>query len=110
MLYTLVLIALKIWLHERRSSAIIALRPRTLVPVMWTVVESGAIYSTTLLALFIAYLSRNWAHCIILDMVCSIFFRSYSSDADIRISLQMVQLIVWIYFQLLIENRKLTYF
>ena len=76
MLHTLVLIALKIWLHERRSSAIIALRSRTLVPVMVTVVESGAIYSTTLLALFIAYLSESWAHYIILDMVRRFFFRA----------------------------------
>ena len=61
------LIAAKIWWSEYQARDLI--RSRTLSPVIKIVVESGAIYSITLICLLVSYLCGSWAHYVFLDMV-----------------------------------------
>ena len=64
---TTVLIALRIWLTERRASAVF--RSRSLTPVAVIIIESGAIYSVALLTVLVLFLTNSWAQYIVLDMV-----------------------------------------
>lgn len=66
---SLVLIALKIWLTERQTSAVF--RSRSALSVAIIVVESGAIYSIALLTVLALFLANSWAQYIVLDMVSS---------------------------------------
>lgn len=60
------LIAVKVWKINSFSSRFIG---RSLTPVMLVVIESGAIYSCTLIALLVSYLTKSWAQYLILDWV-----------------------------------------
>ena len=62
----LALIAVKIWKINRFSSQFVG---HSLTPVMLVVIESGAVYSCTLIALLGCYLTNSWAQYLILDSV-----------------------------------------
>ena len=62
----LALIAVKIWKINSFSSQIVG---HSLTPVILVVIESGAIYSCTLIALLACYLTESWAQYLILDSV-----------------------------------------
>ena len=62
----LALIAAKIWKINSFSSQIVG---HSLTPVMLVVIESGAIYSCTLIALLGCYLTNSWAQYLLLDLV-----------------------------------------
>lgn len=57
---------MKIWKINSFSSQF---GGRSLTPVMLVVIESGAIYSCTLIALLACYLAKSWAQYIVLDSV-----------------------------------------
>lgn len=61
------LIAVKVWKINSFSSRFII--GHSLTPVMLVVIESGAIYSCTLIALLVSYLTKSWAQYLILDWV-----------------------------------------
>jgi len=65
------LIAVKVWKINSFSSRYVG---HSLTPVMLVVVESGAIYSCTLIALLVCYLNGSWAQFLILDWVSSRIF------------------------------------
>lgn len=56
---------------EKQTSAFI--RTRSMSPVAVVVVESGAIYSVSLISLLATYLSGNWSQYIVLDSVSKRF-------------------------------------
>lgn len=60
------LIAYRIWSVDH-SAGKFRQTKSTLKPVMAAVIESGAIYSLTLVILLGVYLSHSWAHFIFLD-------------------------------------------
>jgi len=62
----LALIAVQIWKINSFSSQFAG---HSLTPVMLVVIESGAIYSCTLIALLGCYLTSSWAQYLILDSV-----------------------------------------
>ena len=57
---------MKIWKINSFSSQIVG---HSLTPVILVVIESGAIYSCTLIALLVCFLAKSWAQYIILDSV-----------------------------------------
>lgn len=57
---------MKIWKINSFSSQFVG---HSLTPVMLVVIESGAIYSCTLIALLACFLAKSWAQYIILDSV-----------------------------------------
>ncbi|KAF9653987.1 hypothetical protein BDM02DRAFT_3107169 [Thelephora ganbajun] len=63
------LIAVKIWKINSFSSQFVG---HSLTPVMRVVIESGAIYSCTLTALLVCYLTKSWVQYLILDSVSPI--------------------------------------
>jgi len=65
-----ILIAARIWTINRFTTHIID--NSNLKPVMLVILESGAIYSCTLITLLACYLSGSWAQYLILDAVSSI--------------------------------------
>ena len=62
----LALIAVKIWKINSFSSQIVG---HSLTPVMLVVIESGAIYSCTLITLLACYLAKSWVQYLVLDSV-----------------------------------------
>lgn len=68
-----VLISYRIWSVDRAAGKY-RHTASTLKPVLIVVIESGAIYSTTLITLLAVYLSHNWAHFIVLDLVSLFWF------------------------------------
>ena len=67
----LVLIASRIWHIERRTRLFI--NGRSLSPTIVIIVESGAIYSATLISLLTTYLSGSWGQYPVLDSVSLLF-------------------------------------
>lgn len=63
----IVSIALKIWQTERQTSA--AFRSRSVLSVAIIIIESGSIYSVSLLCVLVLFLLDSWAQYIVLDMV-----------------------------------------
>lgn len=70
----IVLIAAKIWWVGRKTATI--LHTRTLMPIAIVIVESGALYSASLLILLIAFLKQSWAKPIMVDLVVQIIVSS----------------------------------
>ncbi|KAI8983404.1 hypothetical protein BD414DRAFT_418722 [Trametes punicea] len=64
-----VLVAYRIWAMNRKT---VSFRHRKLRPVMVLIVESGAVYSATLLALLILYNVDSWFQYVVLDAVSAI--------------------------------------
>jgi len=64
------LIATKIWKINRFTAHIID--DNNLKPVMLVILESGAIYSCTLITLLVCYLTGSWAQYLLLDAVSPI--------------------------------------
>ncbi|KAI0311142.1 hypothetical protein OF83DRAFT_1152129 [Amylostereum chailletii] len=64
-----VLIAIRIWRINRLSKLV---GTATLMPVLLVVVESGAVYSATLIALLATYLAKSWAQYLLLDAISPI--------------------------------------
>lgn len=62
----LALIAVRVWKINSFSSQFVG---HSLMPVMFVVIESGAIYSCTLAALLVSCLTKSWAQYLILDSV-----------------------------------------
>jgi len=60
------LIAVKIWKINSFSSQFVG---HSLTPVMLMVIESGSIYSCTLIGLLISYIVKSWAQYLILDSI-----------------------------------------
>jgi len=56
----------------------------SLTPVMLVVVESGAIYSCTLIALLVCYLNGSWARFLLLDWVSSRAFSCRDNVLTLR--------------------------
>jgi len=71
-----ILIALKIWLTERQTSAVF--RSRSALSVAIMIVESGAIYSIALVTVLALFLANSWAQYIVLDMVIQLTGIAYS--------------------------------
>lgn len=71
-LWSVVMIALRIWTVDRASGAH-RLSQNTLKPVLVVVIESGAIYSSWLFALLVAYLAKSWLHYLFLESVSDTF-------------------------------------
>jgi len=63
------LIAVKVWKINSFSSQWVG---HSLTPVVLVVIESGATYSCTLIALLVCYLVKSWAQYLILDSVSPI--------------------------------------
>ena len=63
------LVAYRIWVINRKH---LSFRHRKLRPVMVLIVESGAFYSATLLALLILYNVDSWFQYVVLDAVSPI--------------------------------------
>ncbi|KAF9266138.1 hypothetical protein L218DRAFT_996909 [Marasmius fiardii PR-910] len=63
------LVAFRIW-HINRATA--AFTNRNLTPVVFLVIESGAIYSVTLIALLILYRVESWFQYVLLDAISPI--------------------------------------
>lgn len=61
------MISLRIWGVDRASKG--RQNHHSLIPVVVVVVESGAVYSSWLLALFAAYLADSWTHYLFLESV-----------------------------------------
>lgn len=68
------MIALRIWYVDRSSGKYRQGGQSNLQPVMVVVIESGAIYSSWLLALMAAYLANSWFHYIFLESVRNTFY------------------------------------
>ena len=62
------LISFRIWSVDRAAGKYLQ-SENTLRPVLAVVVESGAIYSASLVALLATFLSHSWAQYIVLDAV-----------------------------------------
>ncbi|PFH47786.1 hypothetical protein AMATHDRAFT_122242, partial [Amanita thiersii Skay4041] len=67
------LVAFRIWYINRRT---IVFTGHDLRPIMLLIIESGAVYSTTLLALLILYNVGSWFEYVLLDAVRSKFLSS----------------------------------
>ena len=67
---------MKIWKINRFSSQFVG---HSLTPVMLVVIESGAIYSCTLIALLVCFLAKSWGQYIILDSVIPSVFSCRTS-------------------------------
>lgn len=86
-----VLVAYRIWYINRKQ--LVASRNRRLRPLMLLIVESGAIYSATLLVLLILYNADSWFQYVILDSVSSYyafffcFLRTLSGCTDTNFAL-----------------------
>ncbi|KDQ26468.1 hypothetical protein PLEOSDRAFT_159616 [Pleurotus ostreatus PC15] len=65
------LVAFRIWHNMKRESAVFG-GGRNLRPVLFLVVESGAVYSATLLALLVLYKTESWFQYVLLDVVSPI--------------------------------------
>ena len=63
------LVAYRVWLVNRKR---LSFRAGKLRPVMLLIVESGAFYSATLLALLILYNADSWFQYVVLDAVSPI--------------------------------------
>jgi len=61
------LIAGKIWISERRTSGF--MKSHTLSPILIIVIESGAAYSISLIALLATFLISNWGQYVVLDPI-----------------------------------------
>lgn len=61
------LVAFRIWWLNR---SIMAFLGHSYYPVMFLVLESGAVYSATLTALLILYKTGSWFQYVLLDAVC----------------------------------------
>ncbi|EJC99753.1 uncharacterized protein FOMMEDRAFT_170339 [Fomitiporia mediterranea MF3/22] len=70
------LIAFKIWWTGRQLGR--ASHRRNLTPVMAIIIESGSVYSISLISLMCAYLSGTWGHYIVLDMMTPIIAITFS--------------------------------
>ena len=77
----LALIAVKIWKINSFSSQFVG---RSLTPVMLVVIESGAIYSCTLITLLACYVARSWARFLVMDSVRSPAFSCRDSALTLR--------------------------
>ena len=64
------LIAARIWWVDHKSAGL--LRSRTLKPIASIIIESGALYSASLLILLITFLKKSWAKPIMIDLVVQI--------------------------------------
>lgn len=71
----LALVAFRIWHNMKRESAVFG-GGRNLRPVLFLVVESGAVYSATLLALLVLYKTESWFQYVLLDVVRTRLFNS----------------------------------
>ncbi|EPT04836.1 hypothetical protein FOMPIDRAFT_1045518 [Fomitopsis schrenkii] len=65
------LVAYRIWAINR-THLFLSFRHRNLRPVLVLIVESGALYSATLLALLVLYNADSWFQYVVLDAVSSI--------------------------------------
>lgn len=65
------LVAYRIWVINR-TYFFSGFRHRNLRPVLILIVESGALYSATLLALLVLYNTVSWFQYVVLDAVSSI--------------------------------------
>ncbi|KAL5530981.1 hypothetical protein ACEPAG_3857 [Sanghuangporus baumii] len=65
-----VLIALRIWWIGHRSS--MSFTSRNLSPVLAIIIESGAVYSATLITLIVTYTINDWSHYFFLDAICPV--------------------------------------
>jgi len=65
------ILALKLWLVHRRSSRILATGSQV-YPMLLIIVESGALYSMSLVAMLATYLSGSESSSVVLDMICQI--------------------------------------
>ena len=63
------LVAYRIWMINRKH---LAFRHRKLRPLMLLIVESGALYSATLLALLILYNVDSWFQYVVLDAISAV--------------------------------------
>ena len=63
------LVAYRIWIINRKH---LAFRHRKLRPLMLLIVESGALYSATLLALLILYNVDSWFQYVVLDAISAV--------------------------------------
>ena len=80
------LVAYRIWVINRKH---LSFRHRKLRPVMVLIVESGAFYSATLLALLILYNVDSWFQYVVLDAVSPIVV-SVRSRAILRYRLPLL--------------------
>ena len=65
-----VLIGVRIWWVDHKTAGL--LRSRTLKPIANIIIESGALYSASLLILLIMFLKKSWAKPIMVDLVVQI--------------------------------------
>lgn len=65
------LVAVKIWHINRQVMNFVN---HSFYPIVLLVVESGAVYSVTLLALLILYKTESWFQYVLLDAVSQLFF------------------------------------
>ena len=65
-----VLIAARIWWVDHKTAGL--LQSRTLKPIANIIIESGALYSASLLILLIMFLKKSWAKPIMVDLVVQI--------------------------------------
>ena len=69
--HTAVLVAYRIW-EINRAHVFTGFRHRNLRPVLVLIVESGALYSSTLLVLLVLYNVGSWFQYVVLDAVSAI--------------------------------------
>lgn len=90
------LIAGKIWMSERRTAGF--LKSHTLSPILIIVIESGAVYSISLIALLATFLISNWGQYVVLDPVspCKSYLQNATTDSIVKTKsvYQIVPLIV----------------
>lgn len=75
------LVAYRIWAINR-THLFLSFRHRNLRPVLVLIVESGALYSATLLALLVLYNADSWFQYVVLDAVSSIVVSSPLPDLE----------------------------
>ena len=75
------LIAFRIWSVDRASGKYRETKS-TLKPVLAIVIESGAIYSASLMILLVIYFSHSWAYFILPQAVSS--FRNFTNHSNSR--------------------------
>ncbi|OJA13761.1 hypothetical protein AZE42_01554 [Rhizopogon vesiculosus] len=83
------ILALKLWLVHRRSSGVLMTRSKV-YPIMRIIMESGALYSLTLVTMLATYLSSSNSAYILTDVICQIipitFFLIIVRTAMLRFS------------------------
>ncbi|OAX36777.1 hypothetical protein K503DRAFT_772177 [Rhizopogon vinicolor AM-OR11-026] len=88
-LLTTSILALKLWLVHRRSLGIRVTRSQV-YPIMRIIVESGALYSVSLVTMLATYLSASNSAYVVTDMICQIipitFFLIIVRTAMLRFS------------------------